>query len=47
VAARCPSLVINEIMFHPASHNPREEYIELHNATLTNVDISGWKLTQG
>lgn len=40
-------VVINEIMFHPSSHNPREEYVELLNTAATNVNLSGWKFTKG
>ncbi len=40
-------VVINEIMFHPSSQNPREEYIEIFNTTATNVNLSGWRLTKG
>ncbi|MEO6035271.1 MAG: lamin tail domain-containing protein, partial [Verrucomicrobiota bacterium] len=45
--ARAQNVVINEIMFHPASHDPREEYVELYNAGATNVDLSGWRFTKG
>jgi hypothetical protein len=41
------SVVINEIMYHPASHDSREEYIELYNRATTNVNLSGWALTGG
>ena len=40
-------VVINEIMFHPASHNLREQYVELYNPAATNVDVSGWQFTRG
>jgi hypothetical protein len=41
------SVVINEIMYHPASHDPREEYIEFYNREATNVNLSGWALKGG
>jgi hypothetical protein len=40
-------VVINEIMYHPASENVLEEYIELHNRATTNVNISGWRFSNG
>src|SRR5688500_13635406 len=40
-------VVINEIMYHPASENVLEEYIELHNRGTTNVNVSGWRFSNG
>ncbi len=43
-------IVINELMFHPKGEpveDPREEWVELHNLTDTEVDLSGWELTRG
>lgn len=40
-------VVINEIMYHPASTNLLEEWFELYNPGPTNVNLSGWKITQG
>jgi hypothetical protein len=40
-------VIINEIMYHPASENPREEYIELFNTASTNVNLSGWRFSKG
>ena len=40
-------VVINEIMYHPSSQNPREEYVEILNRGATNVNVSGWKFTKG
>jgi len=45
--ARGQNVVINEIMYHPASHDPREEYIELYNRGTTNVSLAGWALKGG
>ena len=41
------NVVINELMYHPASHLASEEYIELHNRGATNVSLAGWALTGG
>src|SRR5262245_9301959 len=40
-------VVINEIMYHPQSEDPREEYIERYNFSPTNANISGWRFTDG
>lgn len=40
-------VVINEIMYHPASENVREEYVELWNRSATNVNLTGWKFSGG
>ena len=34
-------VVINELMYHPSSENPAEEYIELYNPGAA-TDISGF-----
>jgi len=47
VVARGQNVVINEIMYHPASEDVREEYVELFNAGPTNVNLSGWKISGG
>ncbi|MBE0544796.1 MAG: lamin tail domain-containing protein [Verrucomicrobia bacterium] len=41
------SVVISEIMYHPASEDVREEFIELHNAGTTNVSLLGWRFSKG
>ncbi len=46
-STRAQDVVLNEIMYHPASHNPREEYIELYNRGATNVNLGGWILKGG
>lgn len=38
---------INELMYHPASQLPTEEFIELQNAGTNSVDLLGWRLTKG
>ena len=40
-------IVINEIMYHPSSENPAEEYLELKNTGAAPVDVSGWQFTSG
>ena len=40
-------IVINEIMYHPSSEIVLEEYVELHNAGLTSVDVGNWELQSG
>src|SRR5438552_17977862 len=38
--------VINEIMYHPASTNILEDFIEIYNPGTNAVDLTGWKLTK-
>jgi hypothetical protein len=40
-------VVINEIMYHPASENSAEEFIELYNSSPVAIDLSGWQFTSG
>lgn len=40
-------VVINEIMYHPASENSAEEFIELHNTTSQSISLAGWRFTRG
>ncbi len=51
-APKIQQVLINEIDYHPldlagAVDNARDEFIELHNAGATAVNISGWKLKSG
>jgi hypothetical protein len=48
--ASAATIVINEIMYHPAPATPedkRREWIELHNAGTNAVDLSGWRFADG
>jgi hypothetical protein len=36
------SLLINEIMYHPAENENTNEWIEVYNPTLEHVDVAGW-----
>ena len=40
-------VVINEIMYHPASDSSQEEFIELLNAQAAPVNLSGWAFVNG
>jgi hypothetical protein len=45
--ASAAGVLINEIMYHPSSGNPKESYVELHNTGPASVNISGWRFTEG
>ena len=47
LAADGSDIVINEIMYHPASGLASEEYVELYNRGATAVDLGGWYFTDG
>jgi len=40
-------VVINEIMYRPATGNLLESYVELYNPDSSAIDLSGWKFTKG
>ena len=40
-------IVINELMYNPASGIDDEEYLELYNRSSSDIDISGWCFTTG
>ena len=40
-------IIINEIMYNPASGLSDEEYLELSNVGTTGVDLTGWHFTRG
>lgn len=46
-SASSQQVIINEIMYHPPSHHPRDEWVELFNAGPTNVNLTGWHITGG
>ena len=41
------TVLITEIMYHPVSGNPAEEYIEIHNIGSGPVPLQGWQITSG
>src|SRR5688500_3472168 len=47
VSSFADDIVINELMYHPSSQNPREEYIELHNSGTNSVPLQGWRISKG
>jgi hypothetical protein len=47
ISSHADGVVISEIMYHPASENSREEYIELLNTGTNTVDLSGWRFKSG
>ena len=40
-------VVINEVMYHPASGNLLESYVEVRNVDNVATNISGWRFTKG
>ncbi len=44
-SAAAAGVVINELHYNPADDIPTSEFIELHNAGGTPVDLSGWNFT--
>ncbi len=41
---RLPTLVFNEVMYHPISDNDDDEFIELYNPGTNALDVSQWRL---
>src|SRR5436190_14026447 len=41
------TVVLNEIMYHPAASEPALEWVELHNQMAVDMDLSGWSLQGG
>lgn len=46
-AAQPGGIVIHEIMYHPASEDDRDEFIELHNPGPDPVRLDGWRFSRG
>lgn len=46
ISARA-DVLISEIMYHPSSENPAEEFIELYNSGAAPVSLAGWQITSG
>ena len=42
---RVGDVVINELMYHPISDDPDDQYVELFNHTASPLNLSGWRLT--
>ncbi len=40
-------VMINEVMYHPASEDVHEEYLELVNIGTTDIDLNGWRFARG
>src|SRR5206468_6758279 len=40
-------LVFNEIMYHPASNEPTNEWVEFRNLLAVDLDISDWTVGGG
>lgn len=40
-------VIIHEIMYHPISDLPEDEYLELYNRTDAAIDLSGWSFSKG
>ncbi len=42
-----PPIVINEIHYHPACGGDDDEYVELYNASDSEMSLDGWQFTNG
>jgi hypothetical protein len=40
-------VVFNEVMYHPATNESALEWVELYNQNSINVDLSGWRISDG
>ncbi|MCA9216575.1 MAG: lamin tail domain-containing protein, partial [Planctomycetales bacterium] len=40
-------VMVTEIMYHPASENSVEEFVELHNSSDSPINLNGWRLSGG
>jgi hypothetical protein len=41
------NVIVTELMYHPASGDPREEYLELFNRSSNTYNLGGWQFTSG
>jgi Tfp pilus assembly protein PilX len=46
-AANAGDVIINELMYKPASNTVDDEYLELHNKTASPIDLENWCFTAG
>ncbi len=46
-AIRRSEVVINEIMYQPASQNDDDQFLEIHNRGASAVNLGGWRLRDG
>ncbi len=50
-AANAPTLIrevgLSEILFHPISEDPADEFVEVHNRGTHSVDLTGWRFVDG
>lgn len=46
-ATTAAELTMTELHYHPASGQPAEEFLELHNVSASPVNLSGWRLGRG
>src|ERR1051325_7042541 len=47
LARAADRVLINEIMYEPATLSTSEEWIELYNPGTNAIDLSGWRFTKG
>src|SRR5436190_1907218 len=45
--AASPTVLFNEVMFHPPGTNSQEQWFELYNPNTKSVTLTGWKITRG
>ncbi len=45
--ADAPDIIVNELMYNPASNVDNDEFIELYNTTSSTIDLSNWCFTRG
>ena len=47
MAAAPNAVIINELMYNPASDVHDDEFLELYNTTASSIDLNGWCFTDG